>query len=89
MKKNNNLVVILLVAVILFCVFYLGAMLENSRLYRAECTRLGGSAQFSSCYFKGAFDLSLKTRLDRSCPNPVKTWYLFNDANTRWEHKCG
>ena len=91
MKKVENAIWIVVILGVLFLVFYAGSSFESARMHRRECTLTGGVASglFSEeCYFDSRYDESIRERLDRSCPTG-KGWYIYNDADTHWRHKCG
>lgn len=80
---------LLILAALLCCAFLIGTVAENNRLYRNECVRLGGAAgALYQCSFQERYSSMKMGALSRLCPNPDKAWYIYNDADTRWRHKC-
>lgn len=79
----------LFLAALLCCAFLLGVLAEGDRKYRNECVKLGGKANILfQCTFNEKYNSMKMGAISKMCPNPSKAWYIYNDADTRWRHKC-
>lgn len=70
--------------------FYLGMRVESERGHRSACAQQGGSYNWysQSCTFAFPYDNAVRIAMAKSCPVAGKSWYLVNNANTEWFHKC-
>lgn len=87
--KTKLYAVAIIAALIALCI-HIGARLESMKIHRRECVLSGGYPEglmLDGCFYDGAFDRATLERLNRSCPDG-RGWYIYNDANTYWRHKC-
>lgn len=86
----SNFTKFLLVVGLIVVAFSAGSCVESERGHRNACAQQGGSYNWYSrtCSFDGPYDNAARIAMAASCPIPGKSWYLINNSNTGWFHKC-